>query len=431
MINDLNLEIKNFGPINEANIEINKINVLGGINSCGKSTIGRILYCFLKTNFLNKRDNVKKILIDEINCVVNNPPMDFTIDDDFNEIISEYEKYANNNSQITTEKDKYAYIETLRNLLNLFDSYDDATVSSKILKELFFKESLIGFEGYSKIHAPSFSSIIQINQTISAENIRNIINNSNIRLKFESVDLFLVNHTNGSLNFSNNIFYIDSFSILNMFNYLNSKVDTSNIEGFIGINDHIGQLITDIFDIGAIGPIMYDPIYSPVINRIDEMLNGFFFADHITEDFKFHIDDLEFRTNNTSSGIKQIGIIQLLLQKEKLKPGSFLIIDEPEVNLHPEWQFKFAQVLVLLAKELDITIYINSHSPSFIESIDAFTEYYDMQNDINYYLAEESEVEEKYNFNKIESNELYRIYTNLGNVYKLVDKLRLKKRLNR
>lgn len=54
-----------------------------------------------------------------------------------------------------------------------------------------------------------------------------------------------------------------------------------------------------------------------------------------------------------------------------------------------------------------------------------------MQNDINYYLAEESEVEEKYNFNKIESNELYRIYTNLGNVYKLVDKLRLKKRLNR
>lgn len=105
-----------------------------------------------------------------------------------------------------------------------------------------------------------------------------------------------------------------------------------------------------------------------------------------------------------------------------------MIIDEPEVNLHPTWQFKFAEILVLLAKDLDITLYINSHSPMFIESIAAFTEFYDMPNDVNYYLTEEVE-EGKYNFNKIPSNKLYKIYNHLGNVYDLIDDLRLEKYL--
>ena len=43
-------------------------------------------------------------------------------------------------------------------------------------------------------------------------------------------------------------------------------------------------------------------------------------------------------------------------------------------------------------------------------------------------LTEESEIPGKYDFTKIESNELYKVYDNLGNVYKLVDQLRLKRR---
>ena len=78
--------------------------------------------------------------------------------------------------------------------------------------------------------------------------------------------------------------------------------------------------------------------------------------------------------SNTASGVKQIGVLQSLLANRKLSPGSFLIIDEPEVNLHPEWQVKFAGILVLLAKDLDITLYINTHSPLFIQAIDAYSE---------------------------------------------------------
>ena len=46
MIN-FELFIKNFGIINESNIEISKLNVVTGKNATGKSTSSKLLYSFL------------------------------------------------------------------------------------------------------------------------------------------------------------------------------------------------------------------------------------------------------------------------------------------------------------------------------------------------------------------------------------------------
>ena len=75
---------------------------------------------------------------------------------------------------------------------------------------------------------------------------------------------------------------------------------------------------------------------------------------------------------NTASGLKQLATIQLLLDNNELTKNSFLILDEPEINLHSEWQVKLAKLLVLLVKELNIYLYINSHSPQFIEALGGF-----------------------------------------------------------
>ena len=50
-----------------------------------------------------------------------------------------------------------------------------------------------------------------------------------------------------------------------------------------------------------------------------------------------------------------------------------------------------------------------------------------MENDVNYYLTEETEIYDKYNFNKINSDELYKIYDNLGNAYGLNRSIKTKK----
>ena len=198
------------------------------------------------------------------------------------------------------------------------------------------------------------------------------------------------------------------------------------------INDNKSQLILekieDIIKGSYDDPIFFTteipvPEDDPSYIRLKKRYSRF------GRDLKKEDRNVQTTIHNTSSGIKQIGIIQILLGKNKLKENDYLIIDEPEVNLHPEWQFKFAEILVLLARDLKINVYLNSHSPFFVEAVDAFTEFYDMQDEINYYLAEESQNEGKYDFTKISSDELYKIYDNLGRPYDLIDQLRLKKHL--
>lgn len=427
---NFNLEINDFGIINNANIEINKITIVGGVNDSGKSTACRLLYCFLKSNFLSQKEAVMNLLVDEFNTIFTNPPQDFTVDDDFEYMIKEYEKTKSEVNEYPNGKLKTQNVDSLIKLLKLLESkkinslYPNSQnkISSVIAKELIYKEGLIRFHGYSKFYSPSFESIIKIDLP------PNYKENS-----FCSAPNYIPQCKNkGDITNSPNVYYIDCFSILNIFNYNSSDLDLGEESNALGLVNHIDSIINDIYELGNIGPIMWDPIYSNVINKIHDLISGDFQPTFFTSDFSFRKEDLIFvPTYNTSSGIKQTGILELLLTKDKLKLGSFLIIDEPEVNLHPDWQFKFAEIIVLLAKEADIKIYINSHSPMFIEAMDAFIEYYDMENDVNYYLTDKSdENEKKYDFNKIDSNELYKIYENLGNGYKLINQLRLRKRLS-
>lgn len=98
----LNLEIKDFRLINEANIEINKINVIAGVNGSGKSTLSKFLYAFLKANSLQRRPYFLNKLVDNINYDIgylNDIIADddsklelLNIEDDYGDIIIKYEK---------------------------------------------------------------------------------------------------------------------------------------------------------------------------------------------------------------------------------------------------------------------------------------------------------------------------------------------------
>ena len=127
---------------------------------------------------------------------------------------------------------------------------------------------------------------------------------------------------------------------------------------------------------------------------------------------------------NTSSGVKQVAIIQTLLLNNELEENSFLIMDEPEVNLHPEWQIKFAKILVLLVKELNLSIFIASHSPFFIEAIELYSQYYDLMDESFFYLTQKAE-EYKYDIINVDSSNLEEIYRNLGQPYDILDEIKI------
>lgn len=69
-----------------------------------------------------------------------------------------------------------------------------------------------------------------------------------------------------------------------------------------------------------------------------------------------------------------------------MTPDLFIIIDEPETNLHPVWQVKLSELIVKLNKLLGIQFLINSHSSNFIEGIKLYSELHETEKFIRFYL---------------------------------------------
>ena len=212
------------------------------------------------------------------------------------------------------------------------------------------------------------------------------------------------------------VHYLDSFSILD------TKMERIATE-------HTDSLRKDIQSIHSESNKVFDDEFNIKTKRLEETINSILHGkiEFKEDQYKYASEDgVSSSMINTASGIKQIGIIQLLLSNRKLKPGSFFIVDEPEVNLHPEWQIKLSQILVLLASELNVIVYINSHSPFVMEALSLYSEYYGIINEANFYLTEEDgEKKGKYNMVKIEHDEISKIYDNLGRPYDILDEVRL------
>lgn len=89
-----------------------------------------------------------------------------------------------------------------------------------------------------------------------------------------------------------------------------------------------------------------------------------------------------------STGLKSFALIKRLLEVGAIKEKDVLILDEPEVHLHPEWQLLYAKLIVLLQREFDLSMIITTHSPYFLDAIDVFSTKYNGSIKPHYYLAE-------------------------------------------
>jgi len=97
--------------------------------------------------------------------------------------------------------------------------------------------------------------------------------------------------------------------------------------------------------------------------------------------FKAANSDLIFENNKGQSiskslvsfGMTNLGIFQAVLSKNIINKGSFVFIDEPESNLHPEWQAILANVLVELAKN-GVYIIVTTHSSDMLKAFEISTQ---------------------------------------------------------
>lgn len=307
-MSNFKFKINNVGSINHADMDIGRINVIGGKNCTGKSTTSNLLYCFLRAISSENDSTIKELLKSEF---------DITGPQDYN---------------------------------------DNAGIYSSDFSCTFdFKN----FEFSKK----------------------------------------------GDLDITK-VFYFDSFSLFD------------NKTGGTYFLEHVKSLeaALEITEDNNNADLEVEKLIKEILGGEIKKENG--------ELFFVRENGIKTHMKNTSSGVKQVAIIQTLLNNNELEPNSFLIMDEPEVNLHPEWQIKFAKILVLLVKELDLSIYIASHSPFFIEAIELYSQYYDLIDDSYFYLTQKAEGYQ-YDIVSVDSNNLEAIYRNLGQPYDILDEIKM------
>ena len=90
---------------------------------------------------------------------------------------------------------------------------------------------------------------------------------------------------------------------------------------------------------------------------------------------------------NLSTGLKTFVILKMLLTSGVIERNGTIILDEPEIHLHPEWQLLFAELIVLIQKEFGIHVLLNTHSPYFLNAIEVYTVKYGIDDKCKYYLA--------------------------------------------
>ena len=94
---------------------------------------------------------------------------------------------------------------------------------------------------------------------------------------------------------------------------------------------------------------------------------------------------------NLSQGLKALALLQAAFLRNAIGEEDVLILDEPEIHLHPEWQLIYAEVIVLLQKEFHLTVLLTSHSPDFVQAVRLYSQKHGLNGNLNGYLSEEQE----------------------------------------
>ena len=397
----MKLTIKNFARIKEAEINIDGITIIAGENNTGKTTIGKVLFsCF------NSLNNIEEAILLDKKKAINREFFEL-----FKILLNEY--VIHNEDELTLGKIQnitnilyYNYINTKKNIYDIlidklkeYVDIKDETIINHIKKTAKRIEEYINISynklAYKKIEE-YFNEMFnnQINSRIEKDTIAEI-NILDLYFKFKNDE-----RIDTSLNYSNkrNIFFIDNPFIFDRNDYPYSLSIAES---------HLINSILHSEKPNTLDKILAEEKLKNIYDKLSNAVNGKI----VEKDKEFYLEEDFFyepiSVHNLSAGLKSFAIIKMLLERNALKEDDILILDEPEIHLHPKWQLLYAEIIVLLQKEFNIHILITTHSPYFLEAIEMYSKLHGMQEKTNYYLAD---IENKYSVFKLVNDSIEDIY---------------------
>lgn len=111
-------------------------------------------------------------------------------------------------------------------------------------------------------------------------------------------------------------------------------------------------------------------------------------------------EHLKLPVEKIATGMKTFAYLYQLIKNGYLDDKTILMIEEPEVHLHPQWIVEYDRLLVLIHKTLGTKLILASHDPDFIAAIKAIAKREEVLEKTNFYISssEEQECSYRYNF---------------------------------
>ena len=375
-------KIKNFGKIAEANIKLDGITVICGNNNTGKSTVGKALFSFFNalTDYKNKIDAQKNSKL--IAAIRNYPsdlmglPVKFLQSESSMDFISKHEKDFS--LEEVKEFLELSYeVKLPKERLNSLVKYLN-TPETDILNEYVYRYITSVMNGQIKNAYSSSSSQC----SISGE-FKDFTNTIKIRKQNCSCDLHKsIEH---SAYYINTPFSLDGLNEHRFAIYGSNPMSRNIVDAILQAQAEINEdSMTNILD-----TVLNKKELDDVRSIIKKAYSGDTIIDHGRY---FYIENgIPFDFRNISAGLKSFAIIERLLETGVLKKKDVLILDEPEIHLHSEWQIIYAELIVILQKTFDLTILLVTHSSQFLESLIYYMEKYAIADKGNYYIPVQNE----------------------------------------
>lgn len=331
-----NIEIKNnivLGDMNisftDENMKIKDIIILAGENGCGKTTLLEIIYNFISAecvNLENTRDEINKITVE----------------------FSDYE------------------IEKLKRSSNLnyyFNNLDGKEVN--FIMDYNFKYG----QGF-KINYKNKN-----NETIEFK--ENLLNNTDMK------EIMKVVYSTAEINFNSaSIGTVTSKEL---------DIDIRSIKQSSELGTEISQLLVDIkaLDDSDLsdwvnenpGKVPPEEIKEIRLKRFKRAFGYIFDGKRFkgirningNKEVIFEENGIETFINKLSSGEKQIVFRGgFLLKDSKKADGAIVLIDEPELSLHPRWQMKILEFFRRIFENIDgkqrCQLFVSTHSPFILHN---------------------------------------------------------------
>lgn len=366
----MRLHIQNFAKINDTTLELKGLTVIAGNNNTGKSTIGKVLYSIFR-GLSNIDVRVQKDIRDTIRNAFTNTFKNITItEEDVESIISRrvtpeevfrrsflnsIESMGATSEQVTAVSG--LYMPTIhRRIADAMDLPPEETAKQILLKVF----DCVFHNQFHPLKPDAPKALIEFK-------IKDVVN----RLAFGSERWGRAIATK----LFSKAYFIANPDILNMLNVRDFSANEAVFsKAFDKYTFELARRLYD--DVGVASNTdraIDDAKMRPIVAELDSVIRG-----QITKDSANDVALIEdgnsepTKIGNLSMGLKSFVLLRMMVERRILSDKDVLILDEPEIHLHPEWQVAYAKAIVRLQKAFDLTVLITTHSPFFVNALQRF-----------------------------------------------------------